>query len=165
MGKSSRSKDTEGRRDSGQQAQSRALANLLSYENEDSESPTEDSNDGQVSQAKTPTMTSSLAMQPRSVLGLTPVKFALKSHSKVQKLNVKPPEAAQGSVRVASKWDDPDDEADSVIRPPLPRDSQSGLKKIELYGSELSKEGTPVSDDAAHVQSRVQKSVSFLCSI
>ncbi len=123
---------------------SKALATLVSYENEDSESPNEDSNDAHGSQARV-AVTSSLAMQPRSVLGKAPVKFALKTQSKMQKLGVRPKVAGGDGpgLRVASKWDD--DEG-NVVQPLAEGNGQVRAKTLQLYEGGNSREATPVSD-------------------
>ena len=145
MGKSSRSK-AKSDQDPKKPLQSKALANLMNYENEDSESANEDSNEANTSQLQ-PT-SSVTAMQPRSILGTTPVKFAVKKRfEKFQSFGIKPKAGAQGTIRVASKWDDPDDDETSRVIPPTVESSQSGIKKLQLYESESSREGTPISDD------------------
>ena len=135
MDKSSKSKANrdEGSKDT---PQSKALANLMNYENEDSESANEDSNDASTSQLQ-PSF-GLAAMQPRSILGKSPVKFAVKKRfDKIQAFGIKPKLGGQGTIRVASKWDDPDDGENNA----------SGIKKLQLYGSASSREGSPDVDD------------------
>ena len=160
MGKSSRSK-TKGDQDPKKPLQSKALANLMNYENEDSESANEDSNEANTSQLQP--ASSVTAMQPRSILGTTPVKFAVKKRfEKFQAFGIKPKAGAQGTIRIASKWDDPDDDETSrAIPPPVVESSQSGIKKLQLYESESSREGTPISDDRGTKKSI---SISLLAS-
>ena len=160
MGKSSRSK-TKGDQDPKKPLQSKALANLMNYENEDSESANEDSNEANTSQLQP--ASSVTAMQPRSILGTTPVKFAVKKRfEKFQAFGIKPKAGAQGTIRIASKWDDPDDDETSRVIPhPTVESSQSGIKKLQLYESESSREGTPISDDRGTKKSI---SISLLAS-
>ena len=148
MGKSSGSKnqaETE-RKEKSKKPRSNALANLMSYENEDSESANEDSNDAQTLQPPPPpTLAGGITMQPRSVLGKSPVKFALKSRfDKIQTLGIRPKASGQGTIRVASKWDDPDDETDNVIHSLEEGSRPSGIKKPQLYESGCTTEGTPL---------------------
>ncbi len=173
--KGSGSSDKSGARGASEKPKSKALANLMSYQFDDSGSMDEDSHSDTPPPPPPPPAPPSLnkprseSPEPHSESSPSTnkkpvVKFAVKRQfEKMKAFGIKP-KMRSDVIKVRSKWDDED--SDSVAASdvsettaPIGQPQFDALQSVGLYETGSSREGTPLLDEpmASHVTSKLGK--------